>query len=153
MEAKFELKNQACVMVCCFGLVIAVDIAALVISQQDHSECDGEGSVMAMDTFAIVAGAIGISLGLISMILALCVCKVEDPSDTENIKKQGGWAFLTSLVFLVISIIGFVNYSDASDSCKQTPLGEVILAWCIIRIIGACCGCCQGGVAMKGGGM
>lgn len=108
---------------------------------------------MAMDTFAIVAGAIGISLGLISMILALCVCKVEDPSDTENIKKQGGWAFLTSLVFLVISIIGFVNYSDASDSCKQTPLGEVILAWCIIRIIGACCGCCQGGVAMKGGGM
>ena len=87
------------------------------------------------------------------MVLALCVWKVNDPSDTENVRKQGGWALLTSLVFLVISIIGFVNYGDMSEDCKKEPLGEVILAWCIIRIIGACCGCCQGGVAMKGGGM
>mmetsp|Transcript_59156 Transcript_59156/g.53292 ORF Transcript_59156/g.53292 Transcript_59156/m.53292 type:complete len:153 (-) Transcript_59156:207-665(-) len=151
METKIELKNQACILVCCFGLVIAVDIAALVISQQDHPECDGQGSVMNMDSFAIMAGAIGISLGLISMVLALCVWKVNDPmTDTENVRKQGGWALLTSLVFLVISIVGFVNYGDCTDECKQSPLGEVILAWCIIRIIGACCGCCQGGVAMKG---
>ena len=123
------------------------NIFRLVISQQDHTECIGQGSIMDMDDFAIMAGSIGIAIGVISTLLALCVWKVQD--GPENIKKQGGWALLTSLIFLVISIIGFVNYGDCTDECKQTPLGEVVLAWCIIRIIGACCGCCQGGVAMK----
>ena len=102
---------------------------------------------MGMDTFAIIAGSIGIVIAIISTILALCVWKVSDGN--ENIRKQGGWALLTALVFLVLSIIGFVNYGGCNDQCKQSPLGEIVLAWSIIRVIGACCGCIQGGVAMK----
>ena len=102
---------------------------------------------MAMDAFAIMVGFIGIVVTLISIILALCVWKVS--VNPENMKKQAGWLMLTSLVYLVFSILGFVNYSDSSNDCKQSPLGEVVLAWSIIKIISSCCGCVQGGVATR----
>lgn len=100
-----------------------------------------------MDIFALIAGSIGIAIAIISTVLVACVWKISDGN--ENIKQHGTWALLTALIFLIFSIIGFVNYSNCNDQCKQTSLGEIVLAWSIIRIFGACCGCIQGGVAMK----
>ena len=139
-EAKVELNGIPCVLFCCFFLFISVDIASLVISQQDDAECDGEGSIMSMSAFAVMAGAIGIALSVIGVSLACCFCKISDPmTDTRHVRGQLAWSCFSSVIYAVISIIGFVNYDSGSDDCQSSPLGQVVLAWCIIRIVSACC--------------
>merc|ERR1719491_828800 len=147
VSSGFKLEGTACIQCCCLGVVCAVDIAALAIGFQEYDDCTEQGSVMEMSTFCIMAGFIGIALAL-SGIVALFSCPIPPNGPAENMKKSATFTMCTALVLLVISIIGFVNYDSADDDCKATSLGKMVLAWCIIRIIGGCCGCMMGGAAI-----
>ena len=100
---------------------------------------------MDMHAYAIMIGFIGIGVVCISLVSTLLICPGE-----ENIKKQSALSLVFSVLFIVITSIGFANWSSATDTCKSSPLGDVILAWCIIRIIGGCCGCVQGMMGLRG---
>ena len=126
--------------------IVGVDNVSLVIGFQDHVECDGQGSVMDMDAFAVMSGFIGLVLALSGVVAALFVCPTLSypASSLENIKKNAVFTVCTAIGLIAISIIGSVNYSSVDGDCKNSPLGNVVLAWCIMRSIGGCCGCVHG---------
>ena len=140
-----KLEGSECLLVCCVGLVIGVDIASLVIGLQDYFECENQGEVMDMHWFAIGIGIIGIGCATVSIASTMIICNKHNGEN--NMKKQSGLLVSTSFIFLAVSIIGFVNWSTTNGNCKTSDLGQVVLAWCIIRIISACCGCLQGAAA------
>merc|ERR1719464_2510225 len=146
--ADIKLEGSECLLVCCVSLIIGVDIAALIVGLQESYECVNEGEVMDMQYFAIAIGIVGIGCAVVSILSAMCICpKNNDENGYNNMKKQSGLLMSTSLTFLGVSIVGFINWSSCSGDCKTSPLGQVILAWCIIRIISAFCGCLQGASA------
>ena len=122
---------------------------SIAIGFNDTHLCDGQGSVMEMSTFAIASGFIGIAIALVSTASALCVCSKR--SDPRGVQKQALWLLLSASVFCAVSIVGFVEWTSCPAACKMSARGNVVLAWCIIRVIGGCCGCVQGAIAMKRG--
>lgn len=110
-----------------------------MIGFQDNWECDGKGAVVEdLHTFAKLAGFLSFGVLFLNVIFQQCIfppMKDGVPS-FENIKKfqylQGLWC----LVYVILSIIGFVEYGSTSKDCQQAPLGEVVLAWAILKILG-----------------
>jgi len=131
--------GMICCSVCCIGLIFAVDIACIVIGFQDNWECDGKGAVVKdLHTFAKMAGFMSFGLAFLSVIIQLYVfppMKGGVPS-LGNIKKIQYMQGLWGLLFVILSIIGFVEYGSTSKDCQQAPLGEVVLAWAILKILG-----------------
>ena len=141
-EANVKLEGVPCILCCCLFIFISVDIAAVVVSQQDSPECDGQGSIMQPAAFTTMAGLIGIILSLIGVCIACCVFPIQDPdTDTRNIRGQFAWIMLTAFIYGALSIIGFLNYGSEpmTDDCQQGPLGQVTLAWSVIRMMSAVC--------------
>eukprot|EP01084_Bolivina_argentea_P139353 245166_1 len=131
VEFRGKLEGVECIVACCLGYLVPVDIAAIGIGLQfdAYSECDGQGSVMNMNGFAIMAGGIGITAVVLSTASVFWMCSSRN--DPRNAKKQGGLLMLIALLFLVISIIGFVSYGSCTEDCQQSPLGQLVLAWCM----------------------
>jgi len=128
-----------CCGLVCLGLVLAVDISCVVIGYQDHWECDGKGAVVAdLQTFAKLAGYAGLAMFLLGVICKMCLFPMQKDGVISfgNIRANRYIQGLFSLAFLVLSIIGFVEYGSTSKDCQQAPLGEVVLAWAILKILG-----------------
>merc|ERR1719445_834656 len=149
--------GMVCCTVCCIGLIFSVDIACIVIGFQDNWECDGKGAVVEdLHTFAKMAGFMSFGLAFLSVIIQLYVfppMKGGVPS-LGNMKKIQYMQCLWGLLFVILSIIGFVEYGSTSKDCQQAPLGEVVLAWAILKILGPViliCGAVSG-VANPGAG-
>ena len=101
-------------------------------------ECDGQGNLMAMDAFAIMAGIFGLFNGVVSFCSFFMDC--------VDIMMDGGTVIvacrlLETIALLIVASIGLENYGSVQDECKSSPLGVVVFAWCTIRLIGAIVGC------------
>lgn len=127
-----------------------------MIGFQDLNEsCVGQGQVFDMNECAIIMGFIGLFIVIFTMISACCVCNIPTESQHVSIghtlseskksngKKQTCLFIVEFLLFFIFSIIGFVDYSSSSAECKESSVGQVVLAWSVIRIISGCCSCIQ----------
>ena len=116
----------------------------MAIGFNHNGECDGQHKVWAMNSLAIAAGFYGFFEGIISIILKFTVWRDNDAGIFQN-KPKLCYMSLTYTAYLVIIGFAFDEYIYVDDDCKSSPLGSVILAWGILKLLLPCCICCAQG--------
>eukprot|EP01084_Bolivina_argentea_P259052 436979_1 len=128
-------------ILCCSCVNVSVDISCIVVGFIGDSKCDGQDTILKMDTFAIIIGFIGIGIALLVIILVCTVFNLD--KDESNNKKQAILLCATSCIYFPLAVLGIVIYILASSECKNSSVAKVILAWCIIRMVCGCSGYIQ----------
>lgn len=127
----------------CLLTICAIDIAAVIIAEQDHEECnDMNTSTISPHMYLRIGGSIGIILYTISIMLQLFIFKQTSSDRNVDVNMQRN-ATLTCFIALFLfswSMVGCALYTELTEDCQQTPIGEVLLAWAIIRLLVSFCG-------------
>jgi len=154
-----------CLLLCSMATASAVDIAAVVIGhgRKLKSYCDYTSSqkhILDPNLYLIIGGWIGIGTLIISTCFLLKTLPrmireiAETPNATaEDMNRVMLQSFgpmtrvgtLINLFYLAWGIIGCIMYSKFHHSCKFTPVGKMVIAFAIIRLVGGCCSVCSSG--------
>ena len=150
-----EKLTQICCITCTLTCVVAVDIAALAIGLVDEEECGKEKKLfgsMTPDSYLVGGGLIGLLSNALTYIGGLLLCRwysVHEPDYVSKMRRMGAWRVLISILIFIWSIFGFVFYANLSNSCKASPIGEVMLAWAILRLLLGLLGCISGSLNLQ----
>ena len=144
----------ACCFMCITLFIISIDITIIIISQLINPNINCligypfESIFMDIDQFALIGGVTGLIFSIIIFYLTQKLYKINGKAltflqtkPTTNTLKL--LQLLSGLFYLIWSIIGFIIYNNITYPCKQTPLGRVTLAWCILKLYNLCCTCIQ----------
>eukprot|EP01083_Nonionella_stella_P057210 150280_1 len=152
--------NISCTRVFCllFWILVVVlfgagvDIAAMIVASEErnnHNPCTSDELMMNPSTFVLIGGITG-------FITLFLTCSSVNASDEERIYQIGdeyidrllhaayGFVCFVLIIHLFISIwcvIGFIEYIQlsANNNCNKSMIGQIILAWSIIKLISSFC--------------
>eukprot|EP01084_Bolivina_argentea_P130804 230924_1 len=154
MAQQFTKTQLICMGVCCAVISNVVNIVAVVISfnEYEHSSCVSDDvcseecnpdAMMDVSLYLQVAGFSMMGLTLLS----LCTQYLIFPPPDGNYQSASGPQIVISLLIvcyeIVWAIIGLVIDAEAIEGCRESPKGQMLLAWAIIYLIAGICGCCS----------
>jgi hypothetical protein len=120
----------------CLGLIISCDIAAIVIGSQNHSACSKEyARDLTMDPHEYLLYG-----GIISLCVVFCETCVQIGAQLTGSNEfiatfTNICNFCFGLFILAWAIVGFVLYAELPADCQTSPVGEIIVAWDIIKLL------------------
>eukprot|EP01083_Nonionella_stella_P026457 72849_1 len=124
----------------CSTLILGPSIAALVIGLQydSNSTCNETDYLMDLKHYLIIAGSVSIIWSLLSCFVVCCgaICC----SDFTRNKIESLIFILFSCPMLIWSLVWsifglFIYGQQMSTQCQNEPIGQMIVAWCVIQII------------------
>eukprot|EP01084_Bolivina_argentea_P040759 75247_1 len=136
MSLKLEGAEAMLCISGCLGCVLDIIILFIGFMNMifDFPECNNQGDIMDMHSFAIMAGFIGIAISIVNIFLLLCICnkRIAQSLGRDDVyakieRLQSILLLTNSLIFCAISIIGFLNFSACTVNCQSSSLGQVIL--------------------------
>jgi len=154
-----------CLLACTLAIASAVDIAAVIIGMGSKLDtyCDftsSKSNVMDPNRYLLIGGWVGLATIIVSFcflgkIMTVAMSTVnntpnvssEDISAAVNrsVAKINGLGTLISLFNIAWGSIGCAIYSKLSHSCRFTPVGEMVIAFGVIKLVSGARTVCNSG--------